>query len=679
MIRRSASVSLASNSASNAGSSTAAVAAIAQFDRVATRSPSPARDDEDDGGGPASGSGGAIPQSSAGSNSGTPALVLGVARHSITSARRPLMMGGASPDEDEGTAQLLSNGAKRLAVFHAALTSPLPLPPASSIDPTFLPGGASPYTTDHQYRTPQPRSATELALHAIVQRPDATPAEVAKLLSLASASQPRDMVRASAVDIALRNRRHDIVEAILPYPYLHFCYCGPVGVAAELGDAAAVTRLLSDARLDPNTNCPVRHAVRGRHLVVLRILLDHPRINPNRGFALYDAIMAHDVEAARMLLDHPKTFVNKMTPGYGTNPLGAAILAGNEEVFCSLLTHPRVDVNRGFTQTPLQLCASKGRTHFARMLLSRPTVAVNRTLGIDKTPLELAIEGGHTDLVELLLKDTRTNVPLRLISDLEEANNVEMLQRLSDTTEFKMGPLWNRRCLLAPVSVIFLAMSALLDLRFIVLAVQVNVTAAIMLLILRTLAGLVVSWLLFRHPSLNSPYPRVLAAVPFIPAFEIAVNYGLFSTLMSNRPNLYTRERCYFTLKIAVALRVLFMVLPSAFVEVATLAVALGDTSANFMLVNTGVVCTVLNIGCCVVAWMLRRDRFFPSTFDDGTSASSSTSSGVALGPGAASQHQQHHQLKAASFADHAVAIVIGSAEGGKPVRRSAYATLETD
>ena len=310
------------------------------------------------------------------------------------------------------------------------------------------------------------------------------------------------------------------LRRILRWPRWCFNYCGPM-LAAVRSRCAGAVRLLCDeaARIDPNTGCPLRRAVIQGDLATIDDLLRCDRINPNRGSPLFHAIIRDNAAAARMLLDHPRTMLNKITAGHSMTPLIASIRYNSRECFALLIAHPRVDVNRGFCWTPLQVAVMCGRAAFVRAILARPMVEPNATIhrAATRPPVVLACEGvgeglgdgaaagfgfgvgatnngvggvgssgmallppsalggigagagggdGGAAVLRALLEDSRVAIPPTLIDALEEANNLPILQIMSSygpRDMSRMGFIWGVRYILNCVIALLLLMLGVVE------------------------------------------------------------------------------------------------------------------------------------------------------------------------------------------------------------------------
>lgn len=224
--------------------------------------------------------------------------------------------------------------------------------------------------------------------------------------------------------------------------------CAPWTVVCRSGRVDILKWALSQPSLVPlvNRGYPLRIAAVGSFHEGIEALLELPETDPNHGCPLFFSVSLGDLAAVKMFGSHPRTAINAFCPSRGTTPLCQAVLCGAEDVFCYLVAHPRIDVNRGFLLTPLQHCVAEGRVSFAKALLSRPSVLINKCVGASSPPVWMALEGGGREMATLLLKDSRSAVTETMIDEFEIHDQVEALQLISDVEgSSHVGKLWRRR------------------------------------------------------------------------------------------------------------------------------------------------------------------------------------------------------------------------------------------
>jgi ankyrin repeat protein len=155
---------------------------------------------------------------------------------------------------------------------------------------------------------------------------------------------------------------------------------------------AVVEYLLSvGAHPDPVSGSPCTpftHAVRGRSLGVMKLLLDTRKVN----------------------VDFAEGFSR-------TTPLMSAAANGYDEIARDLIHSDSVDINKKdlHGQTPLYHAAKHGRVYVAELLLSQEGIVTDSPDFRGETPFMAAIRGRHADVVELFFKreDIGWDVPDR--------------------------------------------------------------------------------------------------------------------------------------------------------------------------------------------------------------------------------------------------------------------------
>ena len=120
---------------------------------------------------------------------------------------------------------------------------------------------------------------------------------------------------------------------------------------------------------------------------------------------LWEAAKQGHIQAVECALQHATLNPNKAHERTDSTPLYIASYSGHKGVVKALLSHPRIQVNRGKAEmTPLFAAVQEGREGVVELLLKSKGVAVNQANAQGVTPLLEACELGHEYICSLLLK-----------------------------------------------------------------------------------------------------------------------------------------------------------------------------------------------------------------------------------------------------------------------------------
>jgi ankyrin repeat protein len=120
---------------------------------------------------------------------------------------------------------------------------------------------------------------------------------------------------------------------------------------------------------------------------------------------LWEAAKQGHIQAVECALQHATINPNQAHARTDSTPLYIASYYGHEGVVKALLSHPRIQVNRGKAEmTPLFAAVQEGREGVVVMLLKSKGVAVNQANAEGVKPLRQACELGHEYICSLLLK-----------------------------------------------------------------------------------------------------------------------------------------------------------------------------------------------------------------------------------------------------------------------------------
>lgn len=187
-----------------------------------------------------------------------------------------------------------------------------------------------------------------------------------------------------------------------------------LGLAAELGDAAAVRVLLAAGaptdRVRGEAEAPVVRAVRAGQLATVRLL---PVRGPEALSAAMQAMQSAPAECWAVFVDVAGRSNPNTPTGTGCQALLEAVERGLPACAEWLLRHvPTLDVNNGFVErSPLAAACSAGHVGVVKLLLgSAAALDVNwaGAAAASPPPLHAAVRNGHDAIVRLLLADGRT-------------------------------------------------------------------------------------------------------------------------------------------------------------------------------------------------------------------------------------------------------------------------------
>jgi hypothetical protein len=294
-----------------------------------------------------------------------------------------------------------------------------------------------PYSVAADYRIP-------ITANSLLLREERKSADAERFEALCKRLSP---VPGAAVEEALLEGDVRATHAMLRHRVDWTC-CAPWVSIVRSQSSAVLKFALEQPQLGVliNRGYALREAVILEFNEAIQRMLELEHVDPNLGGPLHRCAVTGNVIAAKMLCAHPKISVNAFTPANGTTALCQAIISGWETVFCCLLAHPRIDVNRGFLYTPLQLCVWENRVTFVQLLISRPALLANKASGATVPPLWMAFENDQREIATLLLRDTRVDVSDGLIDALERSTNVDALQLIAEVDgSLRWGVVWRSR------------------------------------------------------------------------------------------------------------------------------------------------------------------------------------------------------------------------------------------
>eukprot|EP01059_Diplonema_ambulator_P016040 TRINITY_DN2730_c0_g1_i1.p1 TRINITY_DN2730_c0_g1~~TRINITY_DN2730_c0_g1_i1.p1 ORF type:complete len:373 (+),score=119.17 TRINITY_DN2730_c0_g1_i1:35-1120(+) len=245
------------------------------------------------------------------------------------------------------------------------------------------------------------------------------------------------LLTSCALSAAIQIGNLSLVKAMILYPMVDFSnrQRAPVCEAVQKEDIRLTELLLLSPVTDVNKGCPLARAVELNNLGLVNALLASDRINPNKGGALYRAVGMGNVQIVEALLRHRKMNVNKFCGGVGSTPLCRAIDLQAEEMVRLLVSHPKIDINKGFLLTPLQHAVDAQAPQIVRILLTANTptqLNPNKRMGGTASPLLLALKGKYNkEIVHLLLSHPGTEVGEDVFEVIERRSLYEVLLRRS--------------------------------------------------------------------------------------------------------------------------------------------------------------------------------------------------------------------------------------------------------
>ncbi|KAI9891137.1 MAG: hypothetical protein M1814_002980 [Vezdaea aestivalis] len=199
----------------------------------------------------------------------------------------------------------------------------------------------------------------------------------------------------------------------------------PIILASHLGLPSVVERLLRRDSSQINTpnesfTTPLTWAVRGRHIKVVRLLLNRDDINVNLPSlsrsdgtsSLGEAARKGCFETFKLLLDRNDIDVN----GGKNTAISEAILGGHIEMVKLLLQRHDVEIGNMRAGDPsgcsslLSNAASAGNIEIFKLLLNRAEIKVTSDPADRDSPLLNAARAGHWEVVNLLLEIDDSNI-----------------------------------------------------------------------------------------------------------------------------------------------------------------------------------------------------------------------------------------------------------------------------
>jgi ankyrin repeat protein len=198
------------------------------------------------------------------------------------------------------------------------------------------------------------------------------------------------------------------------------------------GNFTEVERLLKDPRVDPSArdNESIKHAsvcMYGRHrLEVVKLLLKDPRVDPSAddNWSIRIVCMYGGLEVFSLLLKDPR-----VDPSADDNtPIRWASSNGHLEIVRILLKDSRVDPSARDNYA-IKGASVNGHDEVISLLLKDPRVdpSAEDNWSIRK----VSKNGGYLELIELLLKDSRTNI-YKLQEQIKQEEYPRLFQIIKD-------------------------------------------------------------------------------------------------------------------------------------------------------------------------------------------------------------------------------------------------------
>jgi hypothetical protein len=297
----------------------------------------------------------------------------------------------------------------------------------------------------------------------------------------------------------------------------------------------------------------------------------------------------------RRLCEVSTVLLNKFS-STGSTALLAAIRQGDETMTCFLLSNLRVDPNKGFYCTPLQLAVQLGKEKCCRLLLGRSSTAPNGTVGSLPCPLQIAVEFEHIEIAQMLLADPRIIVPNSIIDYLETQNKVHLLQLLIAAGHFRIGRLWGIRTAILFCAAFLLFMIFCFDMFFVVLAA--GSIGGVAVLSIHCCSGMIALLYLKKTSAFNAK-KLLPIVVPFFPVLEILTFTCFVFNLAQSKPDLSLREQHFAIFEHCIKARMLFSTAPLLATRLVTMNDFSGRSFAASLFstfVYCGFVCTVLGV-----------------------------------------------------------------------------------
>lgn len=151
------------------------------------------------------------------------------------------------------------------------------------------------------------------------------------------------------------------------------------------------------------------------------------------------ALDCRDLELVKQYIDKNPKIVNAYIPssrGYGTNPLRKVVTNEDIELIKLLLSYPTIDVNRTYvytyfdddiTETALFAALETGNVEIVSLLLNHPDINVNYVRTFGETPLHIAMRKWEMTIANLLLArpDLNPNLGRPLFNEMMKDGKVE--------------------------------------------------------------------------------------------------------------------------------------------------------------------------------------------------------------------------------------------------------------
>lgn len=392
----------------------------------------------------------------------------------------------------------------------------------------------------------------------------------------------------------------------------------PVRVAVTANRVECLDVLLSHPRINPNRGGALHQAVVQQKLWAVKALLENVNTQVNRyatgtsstpllaairachassisssggpvSAASLTAISSSEVDQPNITFQHPSTslsnrynsFLRQASPvdmvcsslsdGGCTGTLMTSTrreVITEEEIARCLIQSPRVDTNKGFCATPLQLAAASGNVEVVRWLLSKPNTAPNRSIGLSPSPLEIAIEQDDPEVAKLLLSDPRIFVTEETVNRVEAANNIQMMQLISNLSQdMRIGYMWSMRCLVMVAFTTALWATTVCDFVFIAAASHLGVrTYPMMLVGVHVVGSVAATGALLRRRRFCGAVPWHLAVIPFLPLPETAMLSHVVRWLFADSQDVLFRQKLFEMCFLLAFVRGVVVLLPQCIV-----------------------------------------------------------------------------------------------------------------
>jgi hypothetical protein len=278
-------------------------------------------------------------------------------------------------------------------------------------------------------------------------------------------------------------------------------------------------------------------------------------LRPNASMSQQDVAMGELPNSSLCGLTSRQGGTNTSTGAGGSTSAGGlrSGISNNsgEDIARCVVQCSRVDINKGFAISPLQLAVSLGELEIARWILTKPNAAPNRAIGVWPTPLEIALEQSDAEMTHILLSDPRVYVTEEMVNQLEATNNLPILQLIASLSQdVRIGYVWSMRCLAVVAAAIALWASALCEVVFIAAASHMDVRSYSFWIVgLNVLSCVVAAASLLKRKRQNDGMTNTvswyLAVIPFAPIPESVMAAHIVRWLFSDTHDLYFRQKLF--------------------------------------------------------------------------------------------------------------------------------------